>query len=68
MQRIYVSGGCANVTGFIDLLQSRLSIPVEIMDPFRNISIGKGVDLGHLEEISPSMAVAVGLALRSFDN
>lgn len=68
LQRIYVSGGCANVNGFIDLLQSRLSIPVELMDPFRNISIGKGIDLGHLEEISPSMAVAVGLALRSFDN
>ena len=43
-------------------------MPVELLDPFRNISIGKGIDPSRLEEISASMAVAVGLALRSFDN
>lgn len=68
LQRIYVSGGCAKVEGFLDLLQSRLGLPVEMLDPFKNIAIGKGIDLATLDEISPSMAVAVGLALRSFDN
>jgi len=68
IHRIYVSGGCANVNGFVDLLQKRLNIPVELLDPFKNISIGKGVDDMRLGEISASMAVAVGLALRSFDN
>ena len=56
------------MTGFLDLLQKRLNIPVELFNPFKNIAIGKGVDPSHLEEISASMAVAVGLALRSFDN
>ena len=68
LQRVYVSGGCAKVEGFLDLLQARLGLPVEILDPFRNIALGKGIDLDHLDEISPSMVVAVGLALRSFDN
>jgi type IV pilus assembly protein PilM len=68
IHRIYVSGGCANVTGFLDLLQKRLNMPVELLNPFKSIAIGKGVDPSHLEEISASMAVAVGLALRSFDN
>ena len=68
IHRIYVSGGCANVTGFVDLLQKRLNMPVELLDPFKNISIGKGIDAAQLGEISASMAVAVGLALRSFDN
>jgi Tfp pilus assembly PilM family ATPase len=43
-------------------------LPVEMLDPFKNIAIGKGIDLDHLDEISSSMVVAVGLALRSFDN
>jgi type IV pilus assembly protein PilM len=68
LQRVYVSGGCAKVEGFLDLLQARLGLPVEMLDPFKNIAIGKGIDLDHLDEISPSMVVAVGLALRSFDN
>jgi type IV pilus assembly protein PilM len=68
LQRVYVSGGCAKVEGFLDLLQARLGLPVEMLDPFKNIAIGKGIDLDLLDEISPSMVVAVGLALRSFDN
>jgi type IV pilus assembly protein PilM len=68
LQRIYVSGGCAKVEGFIDMLQARLGLPVEMLDPFKNIAIGKNIDLAQLDEISPSMAVAVGLALRSFDS
>ena len=68
LQRVYVSGGCARVEGFLDLLQGRLGLPVEMLDPFKNIAFGKGVDLSQLDEIAPSMAVAVGLALRSFDN
>jgi type IV pilus assembly protein PilM len=68
LQRVYVSGGCAKVEGFVDLLQARLGLPVEMLDPFKNIAIGKGIDLDHLDEISSSMVVAVGLALRSFDN
>jgi len=68
LQRIYVCGGCAKVEGFLDLLQGRLGLPVEMLDPFKNIAVAKGIDLAHLDDISPSMAVAVGLALRSFDN
>jgi len=68
LQRIYVSGGCAKVEGFVELLQSRLGLPVEMLDPFKNIAVAKGIDLAYLDEIAPSMAVAVGLALRSFDN
>ena len=68
LQRVYLSGGCAKVSGFVDLVQGRLNVPVEVLDPFKNIAIGKGIDIGQLDEISPSMAVAVGLALRSFDH
>jgi type IV pilus assembly protein PilM len=68
IQRIYVCGGCASVMGFLDLLHKKFNMPVEFLDPFKNMSIGKRINVEYLEEISPSMAVAVGLALRSFDN
>jgi type IV pilus assembly protein PilM len=68
IQRIYVSGGCAKVLGLLDLLQNKFNISVEMLNPFRNLSFGKGLDQGKLEATAPSMAVAVGLALRSFDN
>jgi type IV pilus assembly protein PilM len=66
LQRVYLSGGCAKVSGFVEMAQSRLNVPVEVLDPFKSIAIGKGIDMSYLDEISPSMAVAVGLALRSF--
>lgn len=66
LQRVYLSGGCAKVSGFVEMVQGRLNVPVEVLDPFKSITIGKGIDIGYLDEISPSMAVAVGLALRSF--
>jgi Tfp pilus assembly PilM family ATPase len=56
------------VTGLVDLLKLKFKMPVEYLNPFNRIAIGKGVDVGKLESISPSMAIAVGLALRSFDS
>ncbi len=68
IQRVYVSGGCSNVTGFMDLLQRKLDLPLEPLDPFKSIRVGKGVNEEKLYQEAPSLAVAVGLALRSFDD
>ena len=35
------------------------------MDPLRNVTKGKEVDVDRLDEVSASLAVAVGLALRT---
>ena len=46
-------------------LSNRLELPVEVLDPFRNIKIDtKKFDAEYLSEIVPEMAVAVGLAMR----
>ena len=68
IQRIYLSGGGSLVTGLVDLLKNKFKMPVEYLNPFNRIAIGKGIDVSKLESISPSMAIAVGLALRSFDS
>jgi len=41
---------------------------VEIINPFQKVFVDpKKFDVGYVDEIAPRMAVAVGLALRSFD-
>ena len=52
-------------TRIADAISQRLELPVEVLDPFRNIHIDtKKFDPEYLSEIVPEMAVAVGLAIR----
>ena len=67
IQQIYVAGGTARIEGLVDLLKEEFSVPVEIMNPFRKIVVGDKVDRGFVEENAPRLTIAVGLALRSFD-
>ena len=67
IERIYVAGGSTQVPGLVEALRQELSIPVETLNPFLKIvpPIGEGADL--VERNSAQLAVAVGLALRSFE-
>lgn len=68
IQRIYVSGGTARVPGLIDLLREEFSMPVEELYPFRRIVINPGHhNEDEIRDLAPRLAIAVGLALRSFD-
>jgi type IV pilus assembly protein PilM len=68
IRRIYVAGGTARVPGLIDLLKEEFAMPVEELYPFRKVSVNPGRhDEGQLRELAPRLAIAVGLALRSFD-
>jgi type IV pilus assembly protein PilM len=68
IQQVYLAGGSARVEGLADLLKQDLSIPVEIMNPFRKIRIDSSkFDLSYVGELEPRMSVATGLALRAFD-
>jgi len=67
-QQIYLAGGTARVEGLPELLKEEFRVPVEIIDPFRKVKVDTGkFDWAYLEEIAPSLCVATGLALRSFD-
>jgi type IV pilus assembly protein PilM len=65
VQKILISGGGSKLQGLAQDLSARLELPVEILDPFRNIKVdSRKFDPGYLSEIMPEMAVAVGLAMR----
>jgi len=68
VQHIYVAGGTARIEGLVDLLKEEFNIPVEVLNPFRNIDFNPSkMDSSYINDIAPRMSVAVGLALRSFD-
>ena len=65
LDKIIVSGGSAKIRGFDQFLSEKLNTPVEMFNPFRNISYSaKEFDPEYLKEVAPIFGVAVGLALR----
>src|SRR3984893_6154884 len=68
IQRIVVAGGTARVPGLVDLLREEFAMPVEELNPFRRVLINPGKHSDDtIREMAPRLAIAVGLALRSFD-
>jgi len=69
IEKIYLAGGSSKVPGLVEALRQEFSLPVEIFNPFQKImppADGMSADL--IEQNAGQMAVAVGLALRSFDD
>jgi type IV pilus assembly protein PilM len=65
IDRIVVSGGASRVDGFTHALQERFNTPVESFDPFRKISFEpQKFGITDPDNVMPTAAVAVGLALR----
>lgn len=65
VSKIYLSGGCARIPNLVDVVGQRLTLPVEILNPFRRIKYNeKEFEPDYMQQIGPSMAVAVGLAMR----
>ena len=68
IQKIMVAGGSARVPGLIDVLREEFAVSVEEMYPFRKIVINPARhDEEQIRSLGPRLAIAVGLALRSFD-
>jgi type IV pilus assembly protein PilM len=68
IEKIYVAGGSSKVPGLLEALRQEFSLPVEILNPFQKISPpaeGLGAEL--IDGNAGQLAVAVGLALRSFE-
>jgi type IV pilus assembly protein PilM len=65
IDRIFLSGGTSKVQGLRDLLADRFEAGVEILNPFNNITYNpRDFDPDFINEIGPSAAIAVGLAVR----
>ena len=65
VDKLFVSGGCAKINGIENIIEQQAGIPVEVINPFKQIDSSKrDLDIDYLKEMEPIMAVSVGLALR----
>jgi len=64
---IALAGGCASIPGIDELVESQLGITTVIANPFANMSLSSKVNPQSLSKDAPSLIIACGLALRSFD-
>jgi len=63
--RIYLCGGSAKVPALQRALEDKARTPVEVMDPFRKITVDEHkFDMAFVQQHAAEAAVAVGLALR----
>ncbi len=69
ISRIYLSGGTCKLPSLYKVIENKVGVPVEILNPFRNIEFDpKRFDPEYIREVGPAAAVAVGLALRTPDD
>jgi type IV pilus assembly protein PilM len=67
IDNIVLAGGCSSIAGLEKLVEQNLGIPAYVANPFINMSLSNRVKPQSLSNDAPSMMIACGLALRSFD-
>jgi type IV pilus assembly protein PilM len=64
---IVLAGGVASMPGLAELVQDKLGTPTTLVNPFADMTLASKVDADALGSDAPSLMIACGLALRSFD-
>ena len=67
IDNMILAGGCSSIPGITGLVESAVSVPTIVANPFANMPVASRVPDKSLENDAPAMMVACGLALRSFD-
>jgi len=66
-EKILICGGCGNVTGVADVIQSRVGITAEKGDPLGQMKLSSRARAQAVQRDATALLTACGLALRSFD-
>lgn len=64
---ILLAGGTSSIAGLDRLVQQKLGTPTLVANPFADMSLSSKVNAGALAADAPSLMIACGLAMRSFD-
>jgi type IV pilus assembly protein PilM len=66
--QVLICGGCANISGVVDVIASKVGIPTEIGDPLGQMKIATRAKSQGIRKDATALLTACGLALRSFDD
>lgn len=67
VDHIVLAGGTASIDGLAGMIQEKLGTPVSVANPFMNMALSPKVNASAIANDAPSLMIACGLALRSFD-
>lgn len=69
IKKVVLSGGGANINEFKQLLAPQISAEVEVINPFKGVTVNNDqLDSGYLEQMAPQAAICMGLAIRKVDD
>ncbi len=64
---VILAGGVASVAGITELVQEKVGIKTVVANPFAEMTLSSKVNASALSNDAPSLMIACGLAMRSFD-
>jgi type IV pilus assembly protein PilM len=67
VDQIILAGGVASIGGLAQIIEDRLGTKTSVANPFAGMSVASRVNATALSNDAPSMMIAAGLALRSFN-
>jgi type IV pilus assembly protein PilM len=63
VERVILSGGGANLSGIDRYFQEQIGLPVELANPFKNLSYPGEIE-SVIKDIGPALSVVIGLGLK----
>jgi type IV pilus assembly protein PilM len=66
-EQILICGGCANIPGAAEMIQSRVGIEAQRGDPLGQMKVSQRAKAQAVKKDATALLTACGLALRSFD-
>ncbi|MGB5736956.1 MAG: pilus assembly protein PilM [Thiohalocapsa sp.] len=65
--QVILTGGAARFPQIEVVIEERLGLPVTIANPLASMGLAPGIDAKAIGDAAPSLMIATGLALRTFD-
>lgn len=67
IDHIILAGGCASIPGVDQMIEAETGTSTSVANPFMDMAIASKIKMQALSNDAPSMMIACGLAMRSFD-
>jgi type IV pilus assembly protein PilM len=64
---VVLAGGAASIAGIAEMVQEKVSTKTLVANPFADMALSSKVNASALSNDAPSLMIACGLAMRSFD-